>query len=197
MSLTVIGDVHGQYDRYVRMARKRDYTLQIGDLGFRYECLNDLDPERHRVLGGNHDNYDKVHDWPHFLGDYGMATLGGVNFFFYRGANSIDRQYRTIGVDWWEQEQLKIDDFMKARELYRETKPDIVITHDCPELVTPMLLRPGSHVYQNLTGWGLGELFQTHQPKRWLFGHYHLSWRKVIGDTEFICLDELEPFDIG
>lgn len=197
MSITIIGDAHGQYDRYVKMARKRDYTVQIGDLGFRYNCLENLDPNRHKLVAGNHDNYDIVGDWPHYLGDYGMASLGGVDFFFYRGAYSIDRQYRTIGVDWWEQEQLKIEDFMKAREMYRKAKPDVVLTHDCPESIGMMLLPPGAQVYQNTTSWALQELFNNHQPKTWIFGHWHVSRRISHGKTEFICLDELEPLDIG
>lgn len=197
MSITVIGDAHGQYDRYVNMARKRDYTVQIGDLGFKYGCLDSLDPERHKVVGGNHDNYSIIANWPHYLGDYGMASLGGVDFFFYRGAYSIDRQYRTIGVDWWEGEQLKIEDFMKAREVYREAKPEIVLTHDCPESIGMMLLPPGAHVYQNTTSWALQELFNIHQPKTWVHGHWHLSRRISHGGTEFICLDELETLDVG
>jgi len=197
MSISIIGDVHGHYDRYVKMARKRDHTIQLGDLGFRYNCLENLDSERHRVIGGNHDNYDIVDNWPHFLGDYGMASLGGVDFFFYRGAYSIDRQYRTIGLDWWEQEQLKIDDFMKARKLYMEAKPEIVITHDCPESVGLMLLPPGAPVYQNLTSWALQELFNAHQPKMWRFGHWHQSWRMTIGRTDFRCLNELEVEEIA
>lgn len=197
MSLTLIGDVHGKYDRYVNMARKRDFTLQIGDLGFKYDCLKNLDSERHKIVAGNHDNYDIIAEWPHYLGDYGMASLGGVDFFFYRGAYSIDRQYRTVGISWWEAEQLKIEDFMKARDLYREAKPDIVVTHDCPESVGHMLLDPGSHVYQNTTSWALEELFRIHRPKTWIFGHWHVSRKIPLGSTEFICLDELESLEIG
>lgn len=197
MSITVIGDAHGHYDRYVKMARKRDYTVQIGDLGFKYGCLENLDPEKHKVVGGNHDNYPSLVKWPHYLGDYGMASLGGVDFFFYRGAYSIDRQHRTIGVDWWEEEELKIKDFMKAREAYSESKPDIVLTHDCPESISPMLLPPEVQIYQNTTGWALQELFQIHQPKTWIHGHYHLSRRILQEGTEFICLDELESLDVG
>jgi hypothetical protein len=197
MSLTVIGDVHGKYDQYVKMARKRDFTVQLGDLGFKYECLKNLDPEKHKVVGGNHDNYPALVEWPHYLGDYGMRSLGGVNFFFYRGAYSIDRQYRTVGIDWWEEEQLKIEDFMKAREVYREAKPEVVITHDCPESIGLTLLPPGAHVYQNTTGWALQELFQIHQPRTWLHGHWHLSRKTVREGTEFVCLDELEPLEIG
>jgi hypothetical protein len=192
MPLTVIGDVHGQYDRYVKIARNRDFTVQIGDLGFKYGCLGNLDPDCHKIVAGNHDQYDIINEYPHYLGDYGNCSLGGVDFFFYRGAYSIDRQYRTIGIDWWEQEQVGIDQFMKARELYRETKPDIVLTHDCPVSIALMLLKPGQNIYQNITGWALQELFNIHQPKMWRFAHWHRSWRMTIEGTDFRCLNELE-----
>lgn len=195
--LTIIGDVHGHYDQYERMARKREYTLQLGDLGFKYGCLKNLDPEKHKIVAGNHDNYDIIGEYPHYLGDFGNYSLGGVDFFFYRGAYSIDRQYRTIGIDWWEQEQVKIDQFMIARELYRETKPDIVITHDCPESIAMLLLKAGQNIYQNMTGWALQELFNIHQPKMWLFGHYHRNWNKNVNNTHFKCLNELETVDLN
>jgi hypothetical protein len=197
MSLTVIGDAHGQYDRYVKIARKRDFTVQIGDLGFRYECLKNLEGDNHKVVGGNHDNYDIIANWPHYLGDFGNFSLGGVDFFFYRGAYSIDRQYRTIGLDWWPDEQVKIEGFMEARELYRKTKPSVVLTHDCPESISPLLLPPGAQIYQNQTGWALQEFFNIHQPNKWIFGHYHVSKKMVVKGTEFVCLDELETLDVG
>lgn len=196
MPFTAIGDAHGQYDRYVKIARKRDFTVQIGDLGFKYDCLKNLDPDNHKVVGGNHDKYPSLVEYPHYLGDYGMASVGGVEFFFYRGAYSIDRQYRTIGIDWWEEEQLKVDDFMKAREIYREAKPDLVLTHDCPESIGLMLLSPGSHLYQNTTNWALQELFNIHQPKKWRFAHWHRSWSMTVNGTEFRCLNELETEEI-
>jgi len=194
--LTLIGDAHGQYDRYVKMARKRDYTVQVGDLGFKYGCLDCLDPERHKVVGGNHDNYSIIADWPHYLGDFGNCSLGGVDFFFYRGAYSIDRQDRTIGLNWWAEEELKIEAFMEARELYRKTKPRVVVTHDCPELVSPDFLHPGARIYQNITGWALQELFNIHEPDLWVFGHYHVSKSVKRGCTKFVCLNELETFEI-
>lgn len=195
MALTLIGDVHGKYERYYRIIRQAEvhpYTVQLGDFGFKYNTLTNLDPNNHKVLGGNHDNYDIIHKYPHYLGDYGIGIVGKVEFFYYRGAYSIDRQYRTVGIDWWEQEQVSIDQFMKARELYRETKPDIVITHDAPETIVPYLLNPGSQLYQNMTGWALNELFNIHQPKIWRFGHFHKSWSMDINGTNFKCLNELE-----
>lgn len=193
--ITLIGDVHGKYDSYCKIVRQKErhpFTVQLGDFGFKYSTLNNLDPSCHKILGGNHDNYDVVQNCPHYLGDFGLYELNGVSFFYYRGAYSIDRQYRTIGIDWWDKEQLRIEDFQKAREVYRQAKPDVVLTHDCPQEVAMQILPPGSQLYENLTGWALNELFSIHQPKIWRFGHYHRSWKMNINGTEFKCLDELE-----
>ena len=112
---TAIGDAHGKYDRYLQIAGERDYTVQIGDLGFRYGCLDSLDPEHHKLVGGNHENYDTISNYPHYLGDCGFHTLDGTEFFYLRGAYSIDRDSRTIGVDWWAQEEIPIEKFMEIR----------------------------------------------------------------------------------
>jgi predicted phosphodiesterase len=196
MSITLIGDVHGKYARYHKIIRQTEYvpySIQIGDFGFKYDTLKNVDPKNHVFIGGNHDNYEVVNDVPNYLGDYGyMVNFNGINFFFFRGAYSIDRQYRTIGVDWWQQEQLKIEDFIKARELYRGVKPDIVLTHDCPQSLYPYLLPPGAKIYENITSWALEELFNIHQPKIWRFGHFHKSWNMTINGTNFRCLNELE-----
>lgn len=199
--ITLIGDVHGKYDRYhkiIRQTEKHPYTVQLGDFGFDYTTLKNVDPKHHVFIGGNHDNYDKVTNIPNYLGDYGhMVNFNGIDFFYYRGAWSIDQKYRTIGIDWWDQEQVKIEGFMKAREIYRQIKPDIVFTHDCPESIAPYLLPPDSRIFQQTTGWALQELFNIHQPKYWYFGHWHKSWSMTINGTNFKCLNELEIDTIG
>lgn len=197
--ITVIGDVHGKYDRYHKIIRRTEdypYTVQLGDFGFRYDTLDNVDSTKHLIIPGNHDNYDRCYNYPHFLGDYGYTSLNKVEFFYYRGAYSIDRQYRTIGIDWWENEQVDIEGFMKARELYYTVKPDIVITHDAPMDIVPYLLPLGSKIYENNTNWSLSELFKIHQPKIWLFGHYHQSWNMKVDGTNFKCLNELETYNL-
>ena len=200
MSITIIGDVHGKYKRYHEIIRESDYvpySVQVGDFGFDYGTLKNVDPKHHVFIGGNHDNYNKVNEIPNYLGDYGYVNnFNDIDFFFYRGAYSIDRIYRTIGIDWWEEEQLNIESFMKARELYRDIKPDIVLTHDCPEQIAQLMLHPHQRLYQNITGWALGELLNIHEPKLWIFGHWHQSRTIQYGNTKFICLDELETYNL-
>ena len=196
-SITILADVHGKYRRMHEIIREKnryEYIVQIGDLGFDYQTLDNVDPNKFKIVGGNHDNYDKIIHIPHYLGDYGYAELNGINFFFYRGAYSIDRQYRTIGIDWWENEQVSIDQFMKARELYREIKPDIMISHDCPDFLASMYIGPNGRMFENLTTWALGELYTIHQPKLWIHAHWHFSKTTIYENTKFICLAELETY---
>ena len=199
MSITLIGDVHGKYEHYhkiVRQTERHPYTLQIGDFGFKYDTLKNVDSTRHLILPGNHDHYDTCYNHPHFLGDYGYTSLNRIDFFYYRGAYSIDRQYRTIGIDWWENEQVNIDQFMKARELYRNIKPEVMITHDCPQDIALQMLEPGQRVYENITSWALQELYNIHQPKLWFYGHWHRSVKIQHGNTQFVCLNELETYTL-
>lgn len=195
--ITLIGDVHGKYEKYHRILSRKEenpYTLQIGDFGFKYDTLKNVDSTKHLILPGNHDNYDTCYNYPHFMYDYGYTSLNRVEFFYYRGAYSIDKQYRTIGIDWWENEQVSIDQFMKARELYREMKPDIMISHDCPDFLASMYIGPDGRMFENLTTWALGELYKVHQPKLWIHGHWHFSKTTIYENTKFICLAELETY---
>jgi predicted phosphodiesterase len=196
-SITFVGDIHGKYKRMHEIIREKDrheYIVQIGDLGFDFSTLDNVDPDKFKIVGGNHDNYDKIINIPHYLGDYGYTTLNGISFYFYRGAYSIDRQYRTIGINYWSNEENNIETFMKARELYREIKPDIFLAHDCPDFMVPQYIGPYAKRYENITGWALGELYKIHQPKLFIHGHYHVSKTTQYGDTKFVCLNELETY---
>ena len=189
--------MHGKYKRMHEIIREKDrheHIVQIGDLGFDFSTLDNVDPDKFKIVSGNHDNMDKIINIPHYLGDYGYTTLNGISFYFYRGAYSIDRQYRTIGIDWWEDEQNNIETFIKARELYREIKPDIFLAHDCPDFMVPQYIGPYAKRYENITGWALGELYKIHQPKLFIHGHYHVSKTTQYGDTKFVCLNELETY---
>lgn len=95
----VVGDVHGKGDLYKKVVEKSNYSLQVGDMGFDYDFLSDIDCNHHVFFGGNHDNYfssaefvqlksspifSKEHHWhdhrypflpPHHLGDWGTWEI--------------------------------------------------------------------------------------------------------------------------
>lgn len=199
----IIGDVHGHWGHYCLLLQGARFTIQVGDLDFNYTTLSTVDSDRHKFLGGNHDNYDEVDKWSHYLGDYGSYSVPGFgDIFFVRGASSIDSAVRTPGLDWWPDdpeyrpaEQLYFADCYKALEEYSRVRPDFMITHECPVSVVPHVTA-SSHTMRSRTNQILERMLEVHQPRRWVFGHYHHSWQKIIGRTHFMCLKELECLDL-
>lgn len=194
-NLRLIGDVHGHYGYYHRLLRKAHSSIQLGDFGFGYKTLSAIDARRHRVLAGNHDNYDDMSNWPHFLGDHGVHTVEGFgDIFFIRGGLSIDRHTRTEGVNWWANEELGMAECYSALAEYQRVRPNFVVSHECPRSIVPYVTA-SLRVLPSRTNQVLEEMFAAHRPKRWVFGHYHRSWNKVIDNTLFTCLDRLECLD--
>jgi hypothetical protein len=205
----VIGDVHGHYDDYVAIAKEAEYTLQLGDLGFEYDCLKKLDPDRHKVLAGNHENYDKwgttkfIHmQTGHWLGDFGVHTVPEFGeIFFVRGGFSIDFMYRKEGRDWFRNdEELSMSQMYEALQLYIDTKPEFMFSHECPgELANAawgdfywdgVLVRPSK------TAQLLEKMWSAHSPKYWFFGHHHKAITTLLRGTTFCCVPELGHVDL-
>lgn len=196
--LRFVGDVHSKIDEYYDLIRDIDYSLQLGDVGFapQYARIQELgiDPARHRFVMGNHDDYDHIP--PQALGDFGTYAVPSLDPIFYvRGAWSIDKQYRTIGIDWWEQEQLTWSRLEEAIDLFIQTKPLIMATHECPVSIAPYVLPTDATVVQTLTTTALQTMLDAWKPRWWFFAHYHRNWRQTIQGCEFICLDELSYLD--
>jgi hypothetical protein len=199
MPLLIIGDVHGKLGTYLDILdryRKFD-SLQIGDLGFGqdYDVLHrEINTEQNRFVPGNHDDYDWLENntWSSLsLGDWGMAKHGNIDFFFVRGGFSIDRQHRKAGVSWWPQEELDEQQMDECFESYLETKPDIVISHDCPSGIYPFVTRYDFVVDGSRTKHFLQRLYKAHKPTLWIFGHHHITKMIPTNPTTFQCLGEL------
>lgn len=186
--ITFIGDVHGKYDKYLKLTKKYQNTIQLGDMGFSYGYMENL-RGNHTFIKGNHDNYDI--DVFQDLGDFGYIEQ--FNLFFFRGAYSIDKQYRTVGVDWWVNEELSYQDCVAAIYQYTKVKPELVISHDCPLSICSSLF---GFRDMTKTRFALETMLNIHKPKIWLFGHHHQSIDKVIDGVRFICLNELETITL-
>jgi hypothetical protein len=200
--LRIIGDVHGKYSQYVKIALGSTYSVQLGDMGFSYNHFQGLSPERHVFFGGNHDNYDRIEDCPNYIGDYGYCLADDVpGYFFLRGAYSVDKMYRMEGRDWWSREELSLDKCRSALEMYKTIRPKIMITHDCPDEVAITMLSQGLGMGLNKivtrTGQLLQACFDEYQPEQWIFGHWHKSFQLTLKGTNFRCLKELEYLDLS
>jgi len=198
--LKVIGDVHGQMEPYIHLASQAEYSICVGDIGFldEYKQLSQLDPSKHRFVAGNHDDYHNLP--PHSLGDFGVHTVPNFgDIFFVRGAFSIDVDYRTPGVNWWPEEELNMVQMEACLKLYQEVKPDFVITHDAPLSIISCMglpkLGPHFKLGNQRTPRLLDMLWNFHEPKTWVYGHFHRNWSETVRGTEFRCLDILAYMD--
>lgn len=206
-----IGDIHGQLKAYNRIVKSADATLQVGDFGFGWFGPNEnkfidqvsLD---HKFIRGNHDDPKVAKEQKTYLGDFGF--LPDQNLFYLSGAWSFDWYLRTPNVDWWIDEELSIEEFEKAYNLYVESKPRIVVTHDCPVMQFVTNLQQHSPINQNsvilsethfmsrhgrspLTNFQLQKFFDGWQPELWIHGHHHKMVDCQLDNTRFVCLPAL------
>lgn len=208
--LRIIGDLHGKHDQYLHVIHNAKYSVQLGDCGFNYKVLEDeVDPDHHKFLKGNHDNHDA---YPiHCLPEFGYTNFGGLDFFHVQGGFSINWKVLQLTdlIDgtksWWENEQLSYDKLVAAYEMYKLIKPDLVLTHEAPRSIVQYFSNTGPLIkfgfdpekFSTNTSEALQAMLEYHRPRRWFFGHYHVTRTKAIDGTVFQCLDELNYMDIG
>jgi predicted phosphodiesterase len=208
-SITLIGDVHQNYHLYLPLTKKFSHTIQLGDLGFDYSYLRGkVDPSKHKFIFGNHDCYDAKSDeyclkQPSCIGKFGMFQFDDFKefppIFYCSGAWSIDQERRKRHglVTWWPEEELSLRELNEAISLYKKTKPEIVISHECPLEIVPYVTDPDfclnfgfpSGIIKTRTNMALQAMLDFHRPKLIIFGHYHKYWADKIDGTTFICLD--------
>ncbi len=209
--IRIVSDIHGKPLQYLNVVHNADYSVQIGDLAFNYDFLNEVDSAKHKFFGGNHDNYDTIGDYLHNLGNYGEYELNGIKFFFVRGEFSIDWAYRARHEQLtgqkiaWKEEELTLGQMQDCFEWYKKSKPDFVLSHGCPRSVSNIIgnkdiLRNfgfDAEKFTTNTSELLELCFQEHQPKLWIFGHYHIKKQVNLNGTKFICLPEFGYCDVN
>ena len=112
--------------------------------------------------------------------------------------------FRVPGRSWWPEEELSYPQLAAAVDLYLETKPKIVATHDAPSRIGEYLLTvvlPGFRGYKmdcisSRTVASLQQMLDQHRPKEWVFGHYHVSTSFEWQGVKFTCVNELDTYTI-
>jgi hypothetical protein len=173
MKLALIGDIHGKWMRYASVLSQLDCdaTLQIGDFGWGFPNF-----EPHRIenveaamiagdnmyFRGNHDNPAECKAHEFCIPDVTYDFYPGV--FTLAGAFSIDYGRRTLGVDYWPDEELSYVQFSAAIDLYDAKRPDIVISHDAPESAAHELFHWYHKDYPSATRDALEAMRAIHKP---------------------------------
>ena len=194
--MIVIGDIHGKYQEYRNLLKRYEGqpSVQIGDFGYGFGPVP-IFPETAKFFRGNHDSPEECRKSPNYLGEFGVRKMDGVEFFFVSGAWSIDWQMRIPERSWWPDEELSIPQLNEALDLYVKIKPEIMLTHDGPNVSTDVILNSMSvHKTKPIptrTTQALDAMWEAHKPKKWIFGHWHVNWRRQIEGTDFRCLGEL------
>ena len=191
--LAVVGDVHGQIERYLWTVLPYKQSIQVGDMGVGLTVADLPELEGHRFINGNHDNPKKCSQHSNWIPYGAVESINDQEWFFMGGAMSIDRDFRVPGVSWWPEEELNYQQLNRMISIYEGAKPDVVVTHDCPDSIAQELFDFSlDHCLKSQTRQALDTMLEIHRPSRWIFGHWHESRCVEIKGTEFICLDELE-----
>lgn len=194
-----IGDVHAEFPHYRNIISNTDLpTIQVGDFGCGFSTEPTFDI-KHRFIRGNHDKPLNARNHPNWIPDGHSEVICGFTHYFIGGAFSIDRDQRTQGKNWWEDEELSYAELQEQIDRYIELKPDVVISHDCPSSIGFKLLHEMAPVDLEIidkpnsrTAAALEQMYIEHPPKFWVFGHYHYNWahKSELG-TLFRCVRTL------
>lgn len=195
MNVTIIGDVHGHIKEYKEITDQCDISICVGDFGFEkeWDWHTKYIKGNHSIVMGNHDYYPYLDTHPASLRNWNF--LPGLNIFTIRGAKSIDKHLRVEGRDWFANEELTYAEGLEAFDAYVKYKPKIVISHDCPQSVIEAMFKY-AWMDKSITTQLLQTMFEAHQPNLFIFGHHHSSKDMTINSTRFICLNELETFNV-
>jgi hypothetical protein len=195
-----IGDVHGKWQTYADLCSEVYSSVQVGDFGIGFGDTPDFLVNgvwangNHKFIRGNHDDPAECKQYDSFIPD--MSYDSKHDIFYIGGALSIDKAYRTDGVNYWSDEELPILELQQAVDMILDIKPAIMVTHDIPEVCVRQLFSFYNNEYPSATRQALDAAFELHKPKLWIFGHWHTSVDSIIDGTRFVCLNELETLDI-
>jgi len=205
--MMLIGDVHGKWEKYADILKTHqpESSVQVGDFGVgfygenpqRADALKDAMATyggNNRFIRGNHDNPDVCREYEGWIPDATFDEDTGV--FYLGGAWSIDYQWRTQGIDWWEDEELSYDELQAAIDVYERAKPRVVVTHECPEDIVGYMMPWYKQDFRSRTRDALGSMWSLHKPQLWVFGHWHSSVTASFEGCQFTCLNELEHLTI-
>ena len=183
----MIGDIHGEFGVYQDIIQDAEKSVQVGDFGIGFGIPAPLVGMNHRFIRGNHDCREQCEMIGNYIPD--GTTEDGI--MYVGGAFSVDKHYRTPGINWWHDEELNDYEFEAIYEKYVAFKPTTMVTHDLPQGISDIVIPLGRKQYlKNRTNFWLRQMWNAHKPDLWLCGHHHPQKGVVekVEGTNFIIL---------
>lgn len=218
----IAGDWHSNTPWAVHVVEEASYRLpadkpkiilQLGDFGVWYGSwgdmyLNEL-TKACRDLGveiwfidGNHEAFPRLRK--EFRGERGTEIVWlergsrwvwhGRTWMALGGATSLDKDVRTENADWFPDEELTLEDCLKACE---GGKAEVMITHDCPSAVVHTFPEFGFPAHEKNRAEQhsrkLQSVVNNVQPEYLMHGHLHILYQR----TQFMPYGECTVTGLG
>lgn len=205
MKILITGDVHNEFGYLNKLINKKkpDMVICCGDFGYwpRIQSLKKLSDiklqsaEKLLWCDGNHEDHwslrqrktDEIAPNIFYMPRGSMYTLDdGRTILFMGGAVSIDKGWRTIGVDWFPEEIISQKDFENLPDF--NTRIDIVVSHTCPKCLVEKMIKYRPEKNYEPSNAALSRLLDIFKPSLWFFGHWHQYGEYKIKETQFYAL---------
>lgn len=205
----ITGDTHGDLSLRRFLKAKEigcDYLIVLGDFGYLWDnskseqmtldCMAKM-PYTILWIDGNHDNFNLLNNYPEVVWNGGKVHMIRDNiihlkrgevfeiddkkFFTFGGAKSIDIDFRTLGVDYWEEEQPSKEEMENGLNNLKKHnfKVDYVLTHTCPTDTLKLLIR---NPIEDELSYYLSDVKNKLSYKKWYFGHLHFDVELFNGE---------------
>jgi Icc-related predicted phosphoesterase len=211
MNIYIAGDIHGRFDLLNIWIRDNhpDILICCGDFGYWPRDIGNLVdqivPGSTKIFfcDGNHEQHDLLDQLKKDQGLYPInvttntffcprgtiINFNGYNFLFFGGADSIDKNMRTIKFDWFPQEVISYTDVEVFMEHNSDRNVDVVISHTCPNIILDDMLKYNGAKTNDPSCKALDFIYEHTKPKMWYFGHWHHYREIKKGDTLFTGLN--------
>ena len=120
-----------------------------------------------------------------------IKSFNNKNFMFCGGADSIDKNYRKMGIDWFPQEVITSTDLYKLPDS-KDVDVDVMISHTCPEFCSKQLMNRDKFSYPDPSRKSLDHIHNYYKPPVWFFAHFHKYMKFFEKNTWFTCLNMLK-----
>lgn len=210
----IVGDVHTKFLHLNNLIarNKPDIVIVCGELGIwgsgMLKAVHTGDSKIY-ACDGNHDNHEllkllrrrtegvrkpiSVSEGIYYIPRGTIASIKGLNTLFIGGAESIDKQYRTQGHDWFPEESITAEDINSIPD----GRIDMVISHTAPTFVVEQMdieilpIHSKDGRYNAPSSVYLDYVFDLYKPKLWYFGHWHVARDLNIEGCAFHCMNDV------